>query len=255
MKIIEFSDPAAIVEDPDRVVAMRNEILEGSLVIGREAIAPDLAAGLVSYLKQVGRNSLPTYASIEIGQPNFHRLNKADERSYVEGCFHQFAFYPWNQDVFDLFAVTQDLYRLKSALSGMPPDMYLGREGHDGIVPRIAVQFYPSGGGYLNRHLDPVGAHQLAIPIVPLSTKGLDFDDGGLYVEDSEGRRSDVDDLIGPGDAAFVDARTIHGVDPIDPEADLDWLSFRGRWSMLIATNKVAGNDDVTDAEDLGGGR
>ena len=255
MKIVDLVDIGRISEDSDRVDELRNEILEGSVVICREVIDPELVRSLLGYLKQVGRNSLPTYAPIEIGQPNFHRLNKADERSYVEGCFHQFVFYPWNQDVFDLFAVTQDLFRLKSALSGMSPDMYLGREGHGGVVARIAVQFYPSGGGYLNRHRDPAGTHQLTVPTVILSTKGLDFDDGGLYVEDSEGRRSEVDNLAGPGDAVFFDARLIHGVDPIDPEADLDWLSFRGRWSMLIATKKVAGNDDVTDAEDLGGGR
>ncbi len=255
MKVLEITGIDQIVGDADRIAELRAEILDGTVVIARSAIDRGLVANLVEYLTRVGRNSLPTYAPIEIGASNFHRLNNSDERSYVEGCFHQFVFYPWNQDVFDLFAVTQDLFRLKSALSGMSPDMYLGREGHGGVVARIAVQFYPSGGGYLNRHRDPAGTHQLTVPTVILSTKGLDFDDGGLYVEDSEGRRSEVDNLAGPGDAVFFDARLIHGVDPIDPEADLDWLSFRGRWSMLIATNKVAGNDDIADADDLGVGR
>jgi hypothetical protein len=254
MNVLEITDIGQIVGDADRIAELRAEILDGTVVIARSAIDRGLVADLVEYLTRVGRNSLPTYAPIEIGASNFHRLNNSDERSYVEGSFHQFVFYPWNQDVFDLFAVTQDLFRFKSALSGMPPDLYLGREGHDGIVARLPVQFYPSGSGYMNRHQDPVGSHQLTVPTVTLSTKGVDFESGGLFVEDSEGRRCEVDDLTSPGDAVFVDARLVHGVDLVDSGDEPDWLSFHGRWSMLIATNKLANNDGVSDAVDLGTG-
>ncbi len=250
--MIDFSEPGHILKDPERLEELRDEIIRGSVVVGRSVINSDLVTNLVDYLKRVGRNSLPTYAPIEIGQPNFHRLNMSDERSYVEGCFHQFVFYPWNQDVFDLFSQTRDLFCLKSALSGMPPDLYLGREGNEGVVARLAIQFYPKGLGYLNRHRDPVGSHQLTVPTVTLSTKGVDFESGGLFVEGLDGDRCEIDDITGPGDAVFVDARLTHGVDRIDPDAEVDWLSFQGRWSMLIATNKVASNEAVPNAVDLG---
>ena len=75
---------------------------------------------------------------------------------------------------------------------------------------------------------------------------------GGLFVEGLDGDRCEIDDITGPGDAVFVDARLTHGVDRIDPDAEVDWLSFQGRWSMLIATNKVASNEAVPNAVDLG---
>lgn len=253
MKTIMIHDLGDIVDDHDHVDELRAEILSGAVVVGRSALDPALVGALVDYLTNVGRNSLPTYSPIEVGQPNFHRLNQVDERAYVEGCFHQFVFYPWNQDVFDLFAQTRELFRLKSALSGVPPDRYLGREGHEGVVARLAVQFYPQGGGYLNRHVDPVGPHQLTVPTVTLSQKGRDFSTGGSYVIGSQGERCEVDEITEPGDAVFFDARLAHGVDPIDEGPTVDWLSFQGRWSLLVATNKVATNTEIPDAVDLGG--
>ena len=252
MNLLEINDIAEIVTAPDVVRDLREQILDGSIVIKRAAIDAELVASILSYLVGIGKHSLPMYSPIEVGHPNFHRLNRSDERSYVEGCFHQFVFYPWNQDLFDLFALTNDLFRLKSALSGKSPDYYLGKNGRDGIVSRLAFQFYPSGSGYLNRHKDPVGQHQITIPLVLLSEKGKDFSTGGLFAEDLEGVRHDLDELVSPGDAVFLDASLVHGVDLIDEGEPTDWLAFRGRWSLIVSTNKVASETAVADAVDLG---
>ena len=119
-------------------------------------------------------------------------------------------------------------------------------------MSRLAFQFYPSGSGYLNRHKDPVGPHQITIPLVLLSEKGKDFSTGGLFAEDLEGVRHDLDELVSPGDAVFLDASLVHGVDLIDEGEPTDWLAFRGRWSLIVSTNKVASETAVADAVDLG---
>ena len=251
METLEVDGIHGLPEDPAAISELKKAVLGGSLLLARSVIDPALCTQLVAYLEQVGRSSLPAYAPIEVGSPNGHRLNRADERAYVPGCFHQFVFYPWNQDVFNLFEMVRPIYRLKNALSGNHPDRYLGRTGEDGLVTRLSFQFYPAGSGFLNRHRDPTGEHQLTVPTMALSTKGVDFMSGGAYLEDVDGRAHCLDDLTGPGDVMFFDSRLIHGVKVIDEDQPTDWLAFEGRWSLLIATNKTVDTIGVDDAVDL----
>ena len=252
MEIVELNAIHDLAGDPIAITELGDALQSGSLLIARSALDPGLSAQLVQYLKQVGASSLPTYAPIEVGAPNGHRLNREDERAYVMGCFHQFVFYPWNQDIFDLFELLRPVYRLKNALSGNHPDRYLSRTGEDGVVARLAFQFYPAGSGFLARHRDPSGEHQATVPTVTLSTKGVDFVSGGAYLEDLDGTTNYLDDLTKPGDVVFFGSDLIHGVDIIDENQATDWLAFQGRWSLLIATNKIVGMTDIADAVELG---
>jgi hypothetical protein len=60
-----------------------------------------------------------------------------------------------------------------------------------------------------------------------------------------------LDDETAIGDVVFFDARLIHGVALVDPDIERLWLDFVGRWTCLIATNKVAGNNQILNAVDL----
>jgi hypothetical protein len=239
------------IASPDTAHSVRALIQDGKVGLVKNFISRELALQIRDYLAQIGRNSLPTYEPIEIGRPNFHRLNKDDERAHVRGCFHQFVFYPWNQDVFELFTLFKQLFMLKNVLSGNPPDRYLDRYGENGVVSRLAFQFYPAGKGFLNKHQDPFGDHQLTVPTVCLSQKSRDFVSGGAFVEDSNGHRHYLDDATEIGDVVFFDARLVHGVEIIDQGASGSWLDFTGRWTCLIATNKVVANNQIADAIDL----
>jgi hypothetical protein len=59
-----------------------------------------------------------------------------------------------------------------------------------------------------------------------------------------------LDDKTALGDVIFFDARLIHGVEIVDPHVEARWLDFVGRWTCLIATNKVAGNNRISNAID-----
>lgn len=217
----------------------------------REFVAPQQVKRIREYLARIGGSSLPTYEPLALGSPNFHRLNADDERSIVRGCFHQFSFFPWNQDVFELFALMRPLFMVKNVLSGNPPERFLGRQGEHGVAARLAFQFYPQGSGFLNLHRDPVGSHQQVVPTVSFSQKGVDFHEGGAFLVDRLGARHDLDALLQLGDCVLFDASTAHGIDVIDPTRRSNWLDFAGRWSLLIATNKLVGNTSVADAVDL----
>lgn len=240
-----------LLADRDAIAAMADDIRHGAAYIVPGVLDPDICRRLCNWLADVGRNSLPAWHPIAAGAPNHHRMNKWDERAYVRGCFHQFSFFPWNQDPFDLFDRMRGVYALKNRLSGHAPTSFLDRTPTDGLTARLSVHTYPAGGGDLSPHADPVGPHQLTVPSILLSTPGTDYHTGGLYVLDPHGDPVDVDPHMAPGDALYFNAQTPHGVAPVDPDADLDWLSFAGRWSLIAAVNRTADNDTIDDSVDL----
>jgi hypothetical protein len=241
----------SLLGNPTALNEVRRDIADGDIYIARRVYDPALLDEIRHYLVAVGRSSLPNYTSIEAGAPNFHRMNRADPRAYVQGCFHQFAFFPWNQDVFDLFRLFTPVYQMKNLLSGVPADHFLGVGPEDGCTARLAFQMYPRGGGFLNRHADPVDYHQLTVPIMQMSRKGHDFIDGGLFVQMADGTDLMIDDITEPGDVVYFNARCPHGVSPIDPGAPMRWLDYAGRWMLLFAVNRLAGNVTIANAVDL----
>ena len=242
---------SSIINDQQRIADIRQHIQDGATYVVNSGISRSKLEAIRSYLIGIGQGSFPNYRSIEQGCPNFHRVNRWDERAYVKGCFHQFVFFPWNQDMFDFFNLFRPVFELKNKLSNLPANKFLGAEPEDGCTSRLAFQFYPSGGGALNRHIDPVDRHQLTVPVMLLSEKGKDFNTGGLYIESAAGKRLLFDDIGQLGDIVFFNAQITHGVEPIDPEEELNWPSFRGRWMGLFAVNKLSGTADIPNSVDL----
>ena len=241
-----------VLDAPDLVETMRSDITAGAVYIVPSGIDRALLLELRDYLGRVGRSSLPSYHSIKVGAPNSHRMNDGDERSYVRGRFHQFSFYPWNQDLFGLFDLLGPVYHLKNVLSGLPPMSFLGLTPEHGCTARIAAQFYPKGGGGLNLHTDPVDRHQLTVPTLELSHRGDDYSCGGIYVTRADGSVLDAQDHLHLGDLLFFNAATPHGVATIDEVEPLAWHRFEGRWIVLLAINRLQSTADIGDSVDLG---
>jgi len=233
------------------VASMRSAIAGGAAYVVPSGIDRSLLVELRSYLAQVGRSSLPSYHPIEVGAPNSHRMNDGDERSYVRGRFHQFSFYPWNQDLFGLFDLLGPAYHLKNVLSGLPPTSFLARTPEHGCTARIAAQFYPTGGGGLNLHTDPVDRHQLTVPTMELSRRGDDYRSGGVYLTRADGSVLDAQAHLDLGDLLFFNAATPHGVAVIDDGEPLAWHRFEGRWIVLLAVNRLQSTADIGDSMEL----
>lgn len=249
--VTELYDINALIQDKPQIQEIRNRVKEGHIYILKNAADADVLEGIKESMSQIGRGSIPTYHPIELGCPNHHRINYSDPRSYVKGCFHQFSFFPWNQDVYDLFNVFRPIYQVKNLINNIEQDKFMGMKPEDGCIARLAFQFYPSGLGYLNRHADPVDHHQLVVPTLTMSKKGVDFQTGGAYVIDTNGEKIYTDDISAPGDVVLFNALIHHGVEMIDEGTKPDWLSFRGRWMLLFATNKLGSNTQIANAVDL----
>ncbi len=238
------------LENDDFITTMRRNIEQGDTYVVKGGYDRQLLERIRDYLVRIGRNSYPNYHPIEEGCHNFHRMNKFDDRAYVKGCFHQFSFLPWNQDVFNLYDRFKEIYFLKNKLSQLPANKFISHEVQEGCTARMSFQFYPNGGGMLNAHADPKDRHQLTVPIMLMSQKGEDFQQGGGYVMASDGSEIILDDIAGWGDVIYFNAQVVHGVAPINPEDNLDWLAFKGRWMLLFAVNKLASTTDINNSID-----
>jgi hypothetical protein len=246
----ELTDVEDLLRRPIAAQAVIDSLKDGDLFVLRNYFDSERVAAIRNYLATVGRSSIPNYHAIEAGAPNFHRINRWDPRAHVQGCFHQFSFFPWNDDVLDLFATTRRIYELKNVLSGNPAERFLEQPHSENYAPRLSFQFYPAGTGGLHRHSDPVSTHQVTVPVMTMSAKGTDFAEGGLFV-DVRGERVMVDDVTQPGDVVFFYAGLPHGVESIDPDSSAPWLQFEGRWMLLFALNHIGVPSQRIDARDL----
>ena len=223
---------------------MSNEIRNHKIIILKNFCKRNLIVNIKKYLSNIGRNSLPKYNPIEFGTDNFHRICNNDERSFIKGTFHQFSFFPWNQDIFNLFSEFSNIYLIKNYLDN---NQYLNSKWYckkKKLVNRIAFQFYPAKIGYLEKHSDPKGLHQEFLPLLTLSKKKIDFNYGGLYV-DIDGKNIDIDINTNIGDFVFFDPSIPHEVKSINPKSNNKWFDFVGRWSGVFSTNKFNSNTNI----------
>ena len=251
MKVLHRDDHAAAFSAAASLREISDDLRRGDCVyVFRRVVPTGLIDSIKQYLSRVGSGSLPNYAPLSASSPNFHRIVRwEDARSTVRGCYQLFSFFPWNHDYFDLFGRFREIYHARNVLAGADPEAFIGRSPTGDLAARISFQFYPKGGGGLNKHSDPKLAYQMAVPVLTMSRKGSDFSSGGLFVEGADGSKLYLDDLSEPGDVVYFNASSPHGVDPIDPAEEQDWLSFEGRWMGLFAVNSVSSAPEYRSAE------
>lgn len=246
---IDYKDE--MLTNRDLIEEMKSNIHNNYGYIIKNVIDSVLIDKIVTYLKSVASCSLPAWYPLVDGCPDFHRINNLDERSYVKAIMHQFNFHPWNQNVFNLFQEMQKIYLLKNQLSNLEANAFLNNTPKDGHIARLAFQFYPKGGGNIKMHADPVGAHQVSVPILMMSKKGQDYASGGGFVMNENNEIVDIDSLMDKGDVLFFNAEVIHGVKPIDPGEKINWLQFQGRWIMIASIIKTQPNVEALNALQL----
>lgn len=247
---VTITEPLAdFILDDNNIQSLRDSLNEGTTVICKQFASTQEITQLREHLNRIRLSSLPEFVPITEGARNNYRINFDDERSHVAAFFHVWSFYPWNQDIFSLYERYKTIYHLRNLISGLPKNTFLSRHSEHGCAARLSVQFYPQGKGYFHAHCDPYDKHQLVVPIMVMSQKGCDFQQGGNFIQRSAEDKIDTEKLVEPGDILLFNALMPHGVDTIDPDVTFDPLSGDGRWMMLFAVNKLAGNQAIADAK------
>ena len=179
------------------------------------------------------------------GCKNYHSIYNNNPKSNVKSILHAFTFHPWNKESDQVISYFERLIKLRNILTGLPEDYALKNE-EDGRVSVPTVQQYPRGGGYMQEHEDPdIG--QKVIVNVTLSNFNKDFRNGGVFYRNKKGEKIYVDPMVEPGDALIFPPKVQHGVDPIDPETELEWKLEDGRWmcmAALLSIKSMNGKDN-----------
>ena len=102
-------------------------------------------------------------------------------------------------------------------LTGTDKDAHYDNVPSDGVISRVVSHQYPRGGGYLAEHVDPVNPFSLIQTIIQASDHGVDYQQGGLYIRETEASEPIfLDSYTTMGDM-IVASDVRHTVTPIDP--------------------------------------
>ena len=223
------------------VKAVIRSLQSNKAVIIKKFYSKKLCELTVSHLKAIASNSMTSYFPIKIGSPNFYRVNYNDPRSYVKGFFHQFNYFPWNQDQLDFFNLYKDAFVLKNRLNKLNDKEFFNPKSNSDCTIRLSFQFYPSAKGFMDQHSDPVDYHQNYLFMLSLSTKCKDFLNGGLFIK-LKNKEIYLDKYASVGDLIIFKADNPHGVKKIDEQNQYKPLAFTGRWMVIFSTNKLIEN-------------
>lgn len=148
--------------------------------------------------------------SLILGENNF--LSYSDIPGW---CMYRHFEFLWNEaEDPEALLIHCQLHKYRNVMQGFPENY--GLEYNDkkyGIY--LSTSHYEPEKGHLSLHSD---GHE-DIPIIhymlPLTFKGVDYDDGGLFCRNKGGILEDIDALVNPGDLIFFDGRIEHGVKKI----------------------------------------
>ena len=221
-------------------------IESGVPVIIRELFSSEEVTHLRKNCNEWTRNEKPNHPKDRsFGCRNYHSVYNNNPKSNAKSILHAHVYFPWNEESETVLPYFKRLIKLRNILTGLPEDYALEDEV-DGRISVPSVQQYPRGGGYMQEHCDPdVG--QKVIVNLTLSKFSEDFQVGGTFFRDKQGEKIYVDPLVNPGDALVFPPKIEHGVDPIDPNAELNWSDDDGRWmcmAALLSIKSLNGQDD-----------
>lgn len=229
-------------QDPEFVKYIVNGLFSGDVFILQNAYEPEFFEDLKKRCFAWGKSVPQSFHKMLEDTPDFHRIIDAEvSKNYkVEHIRHTYYFYPWNKDPLGIMKDIYARWRILKLIGGYDADEYERNTPKDGVVDRVIIAQYPHGSGEIKTHSDPF-KYQRYIMGAKMSTRGVDYKEGGLYFVDREGREIDIEDTIELGDIYISYATVLHGVKAIDPGADLNWESISGRWFLGLYSN----NSDV----------
>mgnify|MGYP005986780067 CR=1 FL=1 len=219
--------------DQEQVEQIVKSLYSGDVFILRGAYTSEFVESLKEKLFNWGQTTESEFYKTYEGVPNFHRVidEEISGKYAIKQLWHIFYLFPWNKDHLDVYEEINKRWKIMKMISGYNSDEFSKNTPKDGIIDRIHLYQYPKGGGYIETHSDPYKINK-TIMTTKLSTRGEEYNNGGLYFFRDDKTKIDIEDGINKGDIYFCFPTLIHGVDPVDPDEDIDWNSKKGRWLL-----------------------
>ncbi len=230
MSAREFEEEV-LKQRPSFVDNIVGSLYAGDSYIIKGVFAKDFMLEIRNKVHELWNQTPSSFHKMTEDCPNFHRVIDAtvSGKYYANPLKHSYYFFPWNRDSLNLFERIRKKWRLFKCLGGLDFDQYNSNTPKDGIIDRIQVVNYPSGGGKIDTHWDPYNGMKPVLSTY-MSKRGVDYQSGGFYLIDQQDRVVDVEDHIDVGDMGFTFPTVAHGMAAVDPGIEPDFQSMQGRW-------------------------
>jgi hypothetical protein len=179
--------------------------------------------------ERVERKSPQTYSD-----ENFHSIESGI--SPRQKTSHNYHAYNFNQigsmenPLSDtLLAVFEPLRVFQNSLAGNTATLERNAQGQK-LHPQVI--HYPAGGGMFGRHFHPLEPQRVGL-ILGISERGRDFDVGATHF-DVDGEDIGTDLVHNIGDMVLFRFDVLHWITPVDPDAQIDYSSNKGRWTLVL---------------------
>lgn len=145
-----------------------------------------------------------------LGEPDFLSYS-----NIPEWCLYRNFEFLWNESIdIDAIQLHTDLHGFRNTMQDFKHNFGLTYNSKNyGFY--ISTSYYPINEGRLGAHTDGHGNFPILHYMLPLTFKGKDYFDGGLWCKDRNGIDHNIDDLVLPGSIIFFDGRQKHWVEKI----------------------------------------
>ncbi len=226
----------ALAENPELVEEFVDAIYGGKVVVLDNAFTREQVMEIKDICYNFSKSvpDSPTQRMVE-DCPDYHQIFNGTMKPVdgYQAVDRSYYFFPWNGDSLGLIERVREQWELSKIVNGFAPNEFSSNLPQDGIIDRLHIKHYPKGAGRISTHKDPVLALQV-ITAVHITQIGTDYQEGGYYALDADGKRQYLDPQLRSGCMVMFYPQLPHGVETVDPGAEVDWSSSEGRWFMLL---------------------
>ena len=232
VKFVEYKEFAAKIleQSPEFIKSVVESLYSGDMFIIKNALDQKKVNHIIDEIHKFTQSCPSNFYKMLEGIPNFHRwigkdLINSYSIKYTKHSIHMFA---WNNDISDVRKIIMEVCRPLKLLAGLSQFEFENHTPKDLIVERLQIARYPPT-GFIESHVDANTLMRLVISGY-LSTRSIDYHNGGFYFVDEKDNKCDVEDKIKAGDIGLFYASLRHGLDTIDPNKNPDIKKKDGRW-------------------------
>lgn len=221
----------------ESISSLSQMISDGEVVVIRGAFDPEMLLTIKNEVFSFGQDASEKNHQNAANVTNFHRIDDNHPAMAVQRIAHFFRYSYVNSDETSIFNVIHPLNILRNQLAELPED-YTFYNDDSGYLSQPAVLHYPSGGGYMQAHVDPLEPQKVEM-VCSFSERGKDFQTGGLSIY-SDKEWHDVENYIKFGDICIFRPDVPHRVEPIDPSKEKNFNDIGGRWTVFSPIASVS---------------
>ncbi len=229
---------------------IKKKLTRNSFVVIRGLVSQKEITNSINHLKIFFKkeNDNPTTGeSPKDIQKNYQKLllgGHTHSGIYLTRFYRTFYNPIWDEDIFKMHEIYKKMIHIRNLCCDLPKDFAIDKIEDNGLWSATRIHQYPLGGGYFEEHRDTVltrvakkNKFNFYQVIINMTKYGVDFKSGGAFIK-LNNRKILFEKEFEVGDIIIYDERTIHGVEEIDSNMNLDLETINGRITAFVSLYK-----------------